>query len=49
MGPAASLGLLVIMVMAALAVTNEYRFGIIRTNFQAAPHRSAVILAKPSY
>jgi ABC-2 type transport system permease protein len=46
MGPAASLGLLVIMVMAALAVTNEYRFGIIRTTFQAAPHRSAVILAK---
>jgi ABC-2 type transport system permease protein len=41
-----SLGLLVIMVMAALAVTSEYRFGTIRASFQATPNRIAVLLAK---
>jgi ABC-2 type transport system permease protein len=41
-----SFGLVVIMVLAALAVTTEYRFGTIRTTFQAVPHRSAALLAK---
>jgi ABC-2 type transport system permease protein len=39
-------GLMVIMVMAALAVTTEYRFGTIRTTFQAVPNRSAALAAK---
>ncbi|MBA8827324.1 ABC-2 type transport system permease protein [Saccharopolyspora lacisalsi] len=39
-------GLMVIMVMAALAVTTEYRFGTIRATFQAAPNRTRVLLAK---
>lgn len=41
-----NLGLTVVMVMAALAVTTEYRFGTIRTTFQAIPNRSAVLLSK---
>lgn len=41
-----SFGLAVIMVLAALAVTTEYRFGTIRTTFQAVPHRGSVLLAK---
>ncbi|NMI01943.1 hypothetical protein [Pseudonocardia acidicola] len=40
------LGMVIMMVMAALAVTTEYRFGTIRTTFQAAPNRSAVLVAK---
>jgi ABC-2 type transport system permease protein len=39
-------GLMVIMVMAALAITTEYRFGTVRTTFQAVPIRSAVLCAK---
>jgi ABC-2 type transport system permease protein len=39
-------GLVVMMVMAALAVTTEYRFGTIKTTFQAAPNRIALLLAK---
>ncbi|WP_436492945.1 hypothetical protein [Actinokineospora sp. HUAS TT18] len=39
-------GLMVIMVMAALAITTEYRFSTIRTTFQAVPKRSAPLLAK---
>jgi ABC-2 type transport system permease protein len=39
-------GLAVIMVLAALAVTTEYRFGTIRTTFQAIPHRGAALGAK---
>jgi ABC-2 type transport system permease protein len=39
-------GLMVVMVMAVLAVTTEYRFSTIRTTFQAAPNRTAVLLAK---
>jgi ABC-2 type transport system permease protein len=39
-------GLVVMMVMAALAVTTEYRFGTIRTSFQAVPNRVALLLAK---
>lgn len=40
------LGLSVIMIMATLAVTTEYRFGVIRTTFQATPGRSTVLLTK---
>ncbi|MBB4687326.1 ABC transporter permease [Amycolatopsis jiangsuensis] len=39
-------GLAVIMVLAALSVTTEYRFGTIRTTFQAVPNRASVLLAK---
>ncbi|GAA4487177.1 ABC transporter permease [Rhodococcus olei] len=39
-------GVLVLMIMAALAVTSEYRFGIIRTTFQAIPHRDTVLITK---
>jgi ABC-2 type transport system permease protein len=38
--------LVVMMVMAALAVTTEYRFGTIRVSFQAVPNRTALLLAK---
>lgn len=40
------LGMMVFMVLATLAVTNEYRFGTIRTTFQAVPRRANVLLAK---
>jgi ABC-2 type transport system permease protein len=40
------LGQMVIMVMATLAVTTEYRFGTIRTSFQAVPQRTALLLNK---
>jgi ABC-2 type transport system permease protein len=39
-------GLVVIMVMAALAVTTEYRFGTIKATFQAIPNRTATLLSK---
>lgn len=39
-------GLAVILVLAALAVTTEYRFGTIRTTFQAVPNRTSALLAK---
>ncbi|MCP2166227.1 hypothetical protein [Goodfellowiella coeruleoviolacea] len=39
-------GLMVMMVMAALAITTEYRFGTIRATFQAVPNRTAALLAK---
>jgi ABC-2 type transport system permease protein len=39
-------GLAVVMVLAALAVTTEYRFGTIRTTFQAVPHRGSALVAK---
>ena len=45
-GGAVQLGLFVVMVMAALAVTTEYRFGIIRTTFQAVPNRTSVVANK---
>lgn len=41
-------GLAVIMVLAALSVTTEYRFGTIRTTFQAIPNRTSALLAKTS-
>lgn len=39
-------GLMVTLVLAALAITTEYRFGTIRATFQAVPNRTAVLLAK---
>lgn len=39
-------GVMVIMIMSALAVTTEYRFGVIRTTFQAVPNRSRVMATK---
>jgi ABC-2 type transport system permease protein len=39
-------GLMVIMVMAALAITTEYRFGTIKATFQAVPNRTAVLVTK---
>ena len=39
-------GLVVVMVMAALAITTEYRFGTIRATFQAVPNRTAVLVSK---
>lgn len=39
-------GLYVIMVMAALAVTTEYRFGTIKSTFQAVPDRISPMIAK---
>ncbi len=36
----------IFMVLAALAVTTEYRFGTIRNTFLAAPNRTAVLAAK---
>ncbi|GAB3738842.1 ABC transporter permease [Amycolatopsis oliviviridis] len=39
-------GMAVVMVLAALAVTTEYRFGTIRTTFQAVPRRGAALTAK---
>ncbi|WP_174183312.1 ABC transporter permease [Nocardia barduliensis] len=39
-------GVMVLMIMATLTVTSEYRFGIIRTTYQATPHRAKVMLTK---
>jgi len=39
-------GLVIIMVMATLAITTEYRFGTIRATFQAVPNRTSALLAK---
>jgi ABC-2 type transport system permease protein len=39
-------GLVVMMVMATLAVTTEYRFGTIRSTFLAVPTRTPALLAK---
>ncbi|KAA2251443.1 hypothetical protein F0L68_37160 [Solihabitans fulvus] len=39
-------GLIVIMVLAALAITTEYRFGTIKSTFQAVPNRTAPLVAK---
>jgi ABC-2 type transport system permease protein len=40
------LALSIVMVMAALAITTEYRFGTIRNTFLAEPRRTRVLLAK---
>ncbi|GAB17981.1 putative ABC transporter permease protein [Gordonia effusa NBRC 100432] len=39
-------GVIVLMIMAVLAVTSEYRFGTIRTTFTATPRRRRVLIAK---
>lgn len=39
-------GVPVMMILAALTVTNEYRNGVIRTTFAAVPNRSLVLGAK---
>lgn len=39
-------GLSVVMVLAALAVTTEYRFNTIKTTFLAHPHRASALVAK---
>ncbi|MFD8491924.1 ABC transporter permease [Amycolatopsis sp. NPDC059657] len=39
-------GMAVIVVLAALAVTTEYRFNTIKTTFQAVPNRGAALAAK---
>ncbi|GAA2015610.1 ABC transporter permease [Nakamurella flavida] len=41
-----NLGLPIFMVLAALAVTTEYRFGTIRSTFLAVPQRPKVLIAK---
>ncbi|GGF94556.1 putative ABC transporter, membrane protein [Rhodococcoides trifolii] len=46
LGGVTGFGILVLMILAALAVTSEYRFGIIRTTFQAMPNRAGVLVAK---
>jgi ABC-2 type transport system permease protein len=43
---AAVFGVPVLMVLAAMTVTGEYRSGMIRTTFMATPNRSLVLLAK---
>ncbi|MGZ8178363.1 ABC transporter permease [Williamsia sp. SKLECPSW1] len=40
------IGVIVLMIMAVLAVTSEFRFGTIRTTFQAIPRREVVMGAK---
>jgi ABC-2 type transport system permease protein len=40
------LGMMIFMVLAALAMTTEYRFGTIRASFLSTPHRGSVLLAK---
>jgi ABC-2 type transport system permease protein len=42
----ANFGLMIIMVMATLAITTEYRFGTIRATFQAIPNRTSTLVAK---
>lgn len=42
----AGFGVMVLMIMAALTVTSEYRFGVIRSSFLAVPNRSKVVLSK---
>src|SRR4029077_17960354 len=39
-------GVPVLMVLAAMTVTGEYRSGMIRTTFMATPNRSLVLAAK---
>ncbi|MBO0681427.1 ABC transporter permease [Mycolicibacterium sp. S2-37] len=39
-------GVPVLMVLASLAVTGEYRSGLIRSTFLAVPHRTLVLIAK---
>ena len=45
-GSFVQLGLMIVLVMAAVSVTTEYRFSTIRTTFQAVPNRTLLLLAK---
>lgn len=38
--------MVVVLALAAISVTSEYRFGTIRTTFQAVPDRTSVLFAK---
>lgn len=40
------LGMFVLMILATLSITSEYRFGIIRSTFQAVPDRTQVLVGK---
>ncbi|HEY2766383.1 MAG TPA: ABC transporter permease subunit [Pseudonocardiaceae bacterium] len=40
------LGSFIALVLAAIAITSEYRFGTIRATFTAVPNRTAVLVAK---
>ncbi len=40
------LGMVIVMVMATVSVTTEYRFATIRTTFQAVPNRTVALLGK---
>lgn len=40
------LGVVVLMVMAVLSITTEYRFSTIRATFLAVPHRTSALIAK---
>lgn len=44
--PFLQFALVVVLVMAAVSVTTEYRFSTIRRTFEAAPNRTAAMLAK---
>lgn len=46
LGGVSGFGTMVLMILAVLAVTSEYRFGTIRTTFQAIPNRTLVLSAK---
>ncbi|MGW1678763.1 hypothetical protein [Saccharopolyspora sp. NPDC002376] len=39
-------GLMVVLVLATLSITTEYRFGTIRSTFLAVPNRTAALVAK---
>jgi len=41
-----ALAMMVVLVMAAIAITNEYRFGTIRATFTAIPNRTSVLVSK---
>lgn len=40
------IGMVIVLVMAALSVTTEYRFGTIRSTFQAVPRRPVALVGK---
>jgi ABC-2 type transport system permease protein len=40
------LGLMLVLVLAAVAVTTEYRYSTVRLTFEAVPNRTAAMLAK---
>jgi ABC-2 type transport system permease protein len=44
--PFLQFGLVVVLVMAAVSVTTEYRFATIRTTFEASANRTSAMLAK---